>query len=75
MDMVYTYRYSNIIYLGHILEDTLDLQDLVEVRLHPVAPVHHLVAVASNLEAFSGLVETDDGDVRQPHLRGWLIRD
>lgn len=56
-------------HLGHILEDALDLQDLVKVGLHPVAPVHHLVAVAGDLEALARLVKADDGDVRQPHLR------
>lgn len=56
-------------HLGHVLEDTLDLQDLVEIRLHSVAPVHHLVAVASDLEALAGLGETNHGNIRQPHLR------
>lgn len=55
-------------YLGHVLEDALNLQDLVEVRFYPVAPVHHLVTVARNLEALPGFVETNHGNVRQPYL-------
>lgn len=64
---IYT-GYVHSTYLRHILEDALDLQDLIEVRLNPVAPVHHLVAIAGNLEAFAGLIEPNHGNVRQPHL-------
>lgn len=56
-------------HLGHVLEDALDLQHLVEVRFYPVAPVHHLVAVARDLEALAGLGEANHGNIRQPHLR------
>ena len=55
-------------HLGDVLEDALDLEDLVEVRLHPVPPVDHLVAVARDLESLAGLGEANHGNVRKPHL-------
>lgn len=62
-------------HLGHVFEDALDLQDLVEIRLYPVAPVHHLVAVAGDLEALARLAETNHGNICQPHLRFKQPRD